>query len=142
MDAFGGHIFFLVSLVVNLILLGWVAYLFQAKRRAIQGMHQLTQAYWFSETRFQRLSERAPMGVIQFDPQGMCAYVNPHWLGKSGLKFHEAQGDGWLRGACDAADVLKKQWQDRLGRNDEFELGLRFMREGTLYSFCHSCVAF
>lgn len=48
-----------------------------------------------SEQRFRALSASAPIGIFQTDAQGMCTYVNAHYLAVSGLTLEQSLGPGW-----------------------------------------------
>lgn len=65
-----------------------------------------------SESRYRTLAELAPVGIFRLDTQGLCIYVNEHWLNICGLSEEQALGAGWLQSvhAPDRARV-EQQWQ-------------------------------
>ncbi|HZE12572.1 MAG TPA: PAS domain S-box protein, partial [Chthoniobacterales bacterium] len=49
------------------------------------------------EVTFTALAKVAPVGIIRFDSEGRCNYVNDRWSAISGLTIDRAIGDGWQR---------------------------------------------
>jgi PAS domain S-box-containing protein len=60
-------------------------------------LHPTEQALHEREITFAALAKVAPVGIMRFDVNGRCNYVNDRWSLMSGLNIDEAIGDGWLR---------------------------------------------
>jgi len=43
------------------------------------------------------LAQVAPVGIMRFDGNGRCNYVNNRWIEMTGLTIDEAIGDGWTK---------------------------------------------
>jgi PAS domain S-box-containing protein len=50
-----------------------------------------------SERQLRTLMESSPLGMFHADAAGRCLYVNPAWVGISGLSLDESLGEGWFR---------------------------------------------
>ncbi|QIR41086.1 PAS domain S-box protein [Tolypothrix sp. PCC 7910] len=60
-----------------------------------------------SERRYATLAEAVPVGIIRFDAQGNCIYVNERWCDMTGQSTQAALGMGYL-------DVLHPEDRDQL----------------------------
>lgn len=49
------------------------------------------------EVTFAALTKVAPVGIMRFDAEGRCSYVNDRWTAISGLTIDAAIGNGWQR---------------------------------------------
>lgn len=49
------------------------------------------------EIAFTALAKLAPVGIMRFDAQARCNYVNDRWSDLTGLTIDEAIGDGWRK---------------------------------------------
>lgn len=60
------------------------------------------------EITFAALARIAPVGILRFDAEGRCNYVNRRWQEMAGFTIDEAIGEGWLEAVHpeDRADVL------------------------------------
>jgi PAS domain S-box-containing protein len=58
--------------------------------RAQEALHE-------REIAFAALAKVAPVGILRFDANGRCNYVNDRWTEITGLTIDEAIGDGWRR---------------------------------------------
>ena len=48
------------------------------------------------EITFAALARIAPVGILRFDAEGRCNYVNRRWQEITGFTIDEAIGEGWL----------------------------------------------
>lgn len=71
------------------------------------------------EVTFAALAKVAPVGIVRFDAEGRCNYVNDRWTAISGLTIDRAVGDGW-QAAIHPDDVgtVTERW-NRLRLQDE-----------------------
>lgn len=60
-------------------------------------IHRAEQALHEREITFAALAKIAPVGLMRFDANGRCNYVNDRWSELSGRTIDEAIGDGWVR---------------------------------------------
>ena len=62
------------------------------------------------EITFAALARIAPVGILRFDAEGRCNYVNRRWQEMAGFTIDEAIGEGWLEAVHpeDRADVLAR----------------------------------
>lgn len=63
----------------------------KARRGSVQ------EALHEHEIAFAALAKVAPVGILRFDANGRCNYVNDRWTEITGLTVDEAIGDGWRR---------------------------------------------
>jgi PAS domain S-box-containing protein len=63
------------------------------------------------EITFSALAKLAPVGIMRFDANGRCNYVNDRWSVITSLTIDEAIGEGWINGIHpdDRAAVIE-QW--------------------------------
>ena len=76
------------------------------------------------EITFSALARVAPVGIMRFDADGQCNYVNDRWTEITGLTIDEAIGDGWTN-AIHPADrtAVTERWTrpcetEQLSRNE------------------------
>ena len=56
---------------------------------------RLAQLELANTQRLRQLASGAPFGLLQFDTDGRCSYVNETWTTLTGLGREESLGDGW-----------------------------------------------
>ncbi|MFL6528518.1 MAG: PAS domain S-box protein [Chthoniobacterales bacterium] len=49
------------------------------------------------EVTFTALAKVAPVGIMRFDAEGLCNYVNDRWTALAGITIDSAIGSGWQR---------------------------------------------
>lgn len=76
------------------------------------------------EITFSALARVAPVGIMRFDADGQCNYVNDRWTEITGLTIDEAIGEGWTN-AIHPADrtAVTERWTrpcetEQLSRNE------------------------
>ncbi len=85
-----------------------------------------------SFTKFQTLSDFAPVGIFLTDASGSTTYVNPYWLKITGLTFSEAMGNGWTRAIhSEDKDTVFKAWIKAATLDKMFEQEIRFQHSET-----------
>ncbi|MES1217124.1 MAG: PAS domain S-box protein [Bacteroidota bacterium] len=86
-----------------------------------------------NELRFRTLAGNAPVGIFQTDAGGKTTYVNETWMGYTGMKFHEAIGDGWIEAVHPGdRERLIKDWYDKAHRGFESTTEYRLIhKDGT-----------
>ena len=62
----------------------------QRLERAERALHE-------REIAFAALAKVAPVGIMRFDAEGRCNYINDRWGQISGLSIDDALGNGWQR---------------------------------------------
>lgn len=79
---------------------GLAAHLVSGSMAAVQGNRRLEgteRALREREITFTALAKVAPVGIMRFDPEGRCNYVNDRWSVLAGLTIDRAIGNGWQR---------------------------------------------
>jgi PAS domain S-box-containing protein len=69
-------------------------------------LEEATRAVAEGEARFRLLSEIAPVGIVQSDPDGIVRFVNDKWAEMSGIPASEAIGRSW-RSTIHPGDVAR-----------------------------------
>jgi PAS domain S-box-containing protein len=80
------------------------------------------------------LAKVAPVGIMRFDAQGRCNYVNDRWIEITGLTIDGAIGDGW-KTAIHPEDLpeVVKGWTDLRLQSEVFRQEYRVCRpDGTV----------
>ncbi len=87
-----------------------------------------------SESRFQALSNLAPVGIFRNDAQGGCNYVNQAWKEISGLEDGQWEGDGWASGMHpDDVERVSQEWAAAVADRRQYEGEFRWVRpDGTI----------
>jgi PAS domain S-box-containing protein len=67
------------------------------RMQTVHRLDQAEQALREREVAFAALAKVAPVGLMRFDAEGRCNYVNDRWSELSGLTIDEAIGEGWLQ---------------------------------------------
>lgn len=49
-----------------------------------------------SEQRFRRMADAMPVAIWMTESDGLCSYVNQHWLELTGRTFEQEAGNGWV----------------------------------------------
>jgi PAS domain S-box-containing protein len=75
------------------------------------------------------LASVAPVGIMRFDPEGRCNYVNDRWTEITGLTIDGAIGDGW-KTAIHPEDLpeVVKGWADLRLQSEIFRQEYRICR--------------
>ena len=82
-----------------------------------------------SESRFQALSNLAPVGIFRNDAQGGCNYVNQAWKEISGLEDGQWEGDGWASGMHpDDVERVSHDWAAAVAEKRQYEGEFRWVR--------------
>jgi PAS domain S-box-containing protein len=78
-------------------------------------LHRIEKALHEREITFSAIAKVAPVGIMRFDANGRCNYVNDRWSAITGLTIDEAIGDGWKDAIhpTDRAAVLARWKQMR-----------------------------
>lgn len=84
--------------------------------------------------RHKALTQIAPVGIFETNPEGDCIYVNDHWCTISGLSMEQALGKGWKSGLHpDDAEWTGALWYETACSGGGFKAEYRFMRpDGTV----------
>jgi PAS domain S-box-containing protein len=78
-------------------------------------------------SRFQILTEQAPVGIFLTDANGDCKFVNRRWEEITGLTAEEARGSGWARAIHpDDSERLFAEWYTAANEGREFASEYRF----------------
>ncbi|MGI9115068.1 MAG: PAS domain-containing sensor histidine kinase [Chthoniobacterales bacterium] len=82
------------------------------------------------EITFAALAQVAPVGIMRFDAQGRCNYVNDRWTELSGLSIDRAIGDGWMQAIHpeDRAAAMER-WRSLWKSEGNFREEYRLRRE-------------
>jgi PAS domain S-box-containing protein len=82
-----------------------------------------------SRTRYDALSEIAPVGIFHTDPAGDCLWVNDRWCEITGLTPKQAAGKGWAEALHpeDRARVFD-EWYRAARKDEPFRSEYRFVR--------------
>ena len=79
------------------------------------------------EIAFAALAKVAPVGIMRFDANGRCNYVNDRWSQMTGMTIDQGIGDGWTKAIHpeDRPTVMHRWKQMRAGNgvfNEEYRL--------------------
>jgi len=82
-----------------------------------------------SREAFDRLAQRAPVGILRADAAGMCTFANDTWSEISGLTLAETLGHGW-GGAVHPDDLpgVMAKWQESVRTGGRYVNELRLVR--------------
>ncbi|MDQ6913286.1 MAG: PAS domain S-box protein [Verrucomicrobiota bacterium] len=81
------------------------------------------------EITFAALAAVAPVGLMRFDANGRCNYVNARWQELAGLTIDEAIGDGWMNAIHpDDRKAILDRWARLPDRDDLFREEYRICR--------------
>ncbi|MDQ6914041.1 MAG: PAS domain S-box protein, partial [Verrucomicrobiota bacterium] len=81
------------------------------------------------EITFAALAKVAPVGLMRFDANGRCNYVNDRWRELAGLTIDEAIGDGWMSAIHpDDREAILARWARLPDRDDLFREEYRICR--------------
>jgi PAS domain S-box-containing protein len=97
-------------------------------------LHRAEEALREREITFSALAKVAPVGIMRFDADGRCNYVNDRWSAITGLSIDEAIGDGWKNAIhpADRAAVLES-WRGMRDPDKIFREEYRIVRtDGTI----------
>jgi PAS domain S-box-containing protein len=94
-----------VELTPMPVTVGGHTYFFGFLRDASE-LEEATRAVAEGEARFRLLSEIAPVGIVQSDPDGIVRFVNDKWSEMSGIPADEAIGKSW-RSTIHPGDVAR-----------------------------------
>ena len=83
-----------VELTPMPVTVGGHTYFFGFLRDATE-LEEATRAVAEGEARFRLLSEIAPVGIVQADPEGAVKFVNDKWTEMSGIPAADALGRNW-----------------------------------------------
>ena len=82
-----------------------------------------------SEQRFHTLTEVSPVGIFRTDSDGFTTYVNSCWSEITGVPYHEAMGNGWLKAVHDEDFyALTKGWNKAITDQEISLTEYRFIR--------------
>ncbi len=81
------------------------------------------------EITFAALARVAPVGIMRFDADGRCNYVNDRWTALTGFTVDEAIGDGW-KNAIHPEDraTVSDHWMRMRATNEVFREEYRLCR--------------
>jgi PAS domain S-box-containing protein len=75
-------------------------------------LHPTEEALRQREITFAALAKVAPVGIMRFDGDGRCNYVNDRWLQITGLTIDQAIGKGWRNAIhLDDRAAVMEHWQ-------------------------------
>ncbi|MGH3406683.1 MAG: PAS domain-containing sensor histidine kinase [Streptosporangiaceae bacterium] len=94
-----------VELTPTPVTVGGHTYFFGFLRDASE-LEEATRAVAEGEARFRLLSEIAPVGIVQSDPDGIVRFVNDKWSEMSGIPAAEVIGKSW-RSTIHPSDVAR-----------------------------------
>lgn len=97
-------------------------------------LHRAEEALREREITFSALAKVAPVGIMRFDADGRCNYVNDRWSAITGLTIDEAIGRGW-KNAIHPADraAVVERWKGMRVSNEFFREEYRIVRtDGTI----------
>ncbi len=81
------------------------------------------------EITFAALARIAPVGIMRFDAQGRCNYVNDRWTAITGLTIDGAIGDGWRNAIHpDDRSAVAERWTRMREADDLFPEEYRICR--------------
>jgi PAS domain S-box-containing protein len=102
--------------------------LYQQIRQELIERRQTQNALQTSEARFRALSESAPIGIFQTNPDGTCSYTNPHWQELTGLSLEASLGHGWKQAIHpEDRDQVSAEWDSAMSAHRHFACEFRFM---------------
>lgn len=83
------------------------------------------------EARFRLLSRLAPVGIVLFDADGQCVFVNDRWCDWTGTSLPDALGSGW-QDRLHPADVERVEAEavEALAEGAEFSTDCRLLSPG------------
>jgi PAS domain S-box-containing protein len=88
---------------------------------------QAERALAASERNYRTLASMAPVGILDFTPEGHLTYANEHACQVMGLTLEEALGKGWLIAIHpDDREAVMNKWYEALGYGKAFTLEYRF----------------
>jgi len=99
-----------------------------------------------SEARFRTLSESAPVGIFETEPDGACIYTNPRWRAIHGVSAGAGPGAGpgpaWTDGVHpdDRVQVVER-WREATGARRDFEVEYRVTQPDGSPRWVHACLA-
>lgn len=96
--------------------------------------HSAEEALREREITFSALAKVAPVGIMRFDADGRCNYVNDRWSAITGLTIDEAIGENW-KNAIHPADraAVAERWKEMRDSNEFFREEYRIVRtDGTI----------
>lgn len=87
-----------------------------------------------NEMLFKSLVEEVPVGIFRTDKNGSTTYVNPKWSEISGIQFHEALGNNWLKAVHpDDVETVMQGWKQAIANNEFSTADYRFLwKDGTV----------
>ncbi len=89
---------------------------------------QVQNALQESETRFRALSDSAPIGIFQTNPDGTCSYTNAQWQALTGLTLEESLGNGWVQAIHPKdRETVFASWESSIRNNQSFAQEFRFL---------------
>ncbi len=81
-----------------------------------------------SETRYQTLTQIAPVGIFQTDASGKCLYANDRWLDLAGMTQAENLGDGWAKAIHpDDRQNVFQTWQQAIENDLPYQVEFRLL---------------
>jgi|GEM_PF-2093679 len=83
-----------------------------------------------SDSRYQTLTELAPVGIFETNAEGKVVYVNKKWCELSGLSVKEALGTGWENAMHpEDREFVKNLWYKHVSEGISFNTTFRFHRK-------------
>ena len=105
--------------------IGTIGNIRDVTRRVLQ-----ERALMQSESRFQALSNLAPVGIFRTDAQGGCNYVNQAWKAITGLEDGQWEGGGWAAGVHpDDVERVSREWGAAVADQTEYDGEFRWIHQ-------------
>ena len=109
--------------------------------RDISELERAHAAVRESETRFRLLSQLAPVGIVQTDPDGMYTFANVRWCELTGMTMGQALRASWPAGIHpDDAGRLVQEWERAAATGRELNTDCRLQTAGDSEVWVHLSV--
>ncbi|MDQ3233930.1 MAG: PAS domain-containing protein, partial [Pseudobdellovibrionaceae bacterium] len=94
------------------------------ERKAVEAAFYRSQMFW------EKMMDFAPVGFFTANVSGACHYINHQWVAQSGLKMHQALGDGWLKAVHPTdRENLQNEWEAFVRGGASFQKEFRYQHQ-------------